>query len=346
MIFVVIALKLMDDFNLYCYNKRIEEKTTDDIFHIPCAQRMVSHRKDRSKMSLNMDYLSNFITAAEYRNFTAAADRLFINQSTLSRQVQSLEESLETPLFIRNGKNLTLTKAGQMLYETGQTLLDNMRQVESLVRDAASYENNRVIIYSIPAFLDATALVYRRLRDKGIAADVIIHHLQAEDPKALLSSNAVDFLIMFDRFMENNDEMLDRIPFAREGFCVVCAPDHPFALHKSLTFREASSQNVLFGLGFPGLYPQKQNRKIDDDVITHKTLESHHDAVLLGEGILILPIVCARCFASDLAIVPISDLELQYNIELVYKKNRPLTPTARAYAEEIRAVGAEVFGPV
>jgi len=295
-------------------------------------------------MSINLDYLANFITAAEYRNFTAAADRLFINQSTLSRQVQSLEESLDATLFIRNGKSLTLTEAGQVLYETGQALLEHMRQVESLVRDTASYENNLVTIYSIPAFLNATAEACRRLEKRGIRAEIVVHHLQAEDPHALLSSNTVDFLIMFDQFLMGRDSRLERIPFARDGFCVVCSPEHPFARRDSVTFREAQGENVLFGLGFPGLTAPGVLHEIGETA-ARKPLESHHDAILLNQGILILPIVCARSYASDLRIVPISDPELRYRIELVYRSDRRLSPAARAYMEEIRAIGQELFAP-
>lgn len=295
-------------------------------------------------MSLNMDYLSNFIVAADYQNFTTAAKRLFINQSTLSRQIHALEESLGTPLFIRNGKNLSLTKAGEILYETGHTMLDNMRQVEALVRNAADLANNRIIIYSIPAYIDATAAAYRRLKERGILADVVIHHLQAEDPTSRLASNAVDFLILFEIPAEKSDDQLEHIPFARDGFCVVCAPDHPFAQRESVAFREVLAQNVLFGLGFPGLYHSRHVQENDDVTTVQRSLESYHDAVFVGEGVLLLPIVCARSFAADLAIVPVSDPDLRYNIELVYKKDRPLSPTAYAYAQELRAIGAEVFG--
>ena len=294
-------------------------------------------------MSINMDYLANFITAAEYRNFTAAADRLFINQSTLSRQVQSLEESPRTPLFIRNGRNLSLTHAGQVLFETGQVLLEHMRQVESLVNDAASYERNRITIYSIPAYLDATAEAYANLRARGITPEVIIHHLQAEDPNALLASNAVDFLIMFDRFMESETDLFERVPFAREGFCIVCAPDHPLAERQSVSLLEAMEHNILFGLGFPGLSAQRPFRENGDIARPPRTLESYHDAVRLGDGVLILPTVCARSFAADLRMVPISDPDLLYNIELVYRKDRPLSAVAKHYAEEIRAIGRRVF---
>lgn len=292
-------------------------------------------------MSINLDHLANFITAAEYRNFTAAADRLFINQSTLSRQVQSLEESLKAPLFIRNGKNLTLTKAGQLLFEAGQSLMQHADQVESLVRDAANAENSRIVIYSIPAFLEASAEAYRRLRDRGMKVEILLHHLHAEDPFALLSSDGVDFLIMFDRFRGPGD--LERIPFARDGFCLVCGPGHPLAARKSVTFREAREENIIFGMGFPGLSAMSDPRTAAENAPSFRTLESHHDAVLLGEGVLLLPIVCAGTYAADLRVVPISDPDLTYTLELIYKKDRPLSPAARAYAEEIRAIGRGIF---
>ena len=297
-------------------------------------------------MSINLDYLANFIIAAEYRSFTNAAERLFINQSTLSRQMQALEESLHTPLFIRNGKNLSLTRAGQVLYETGQTLLLQAGEVQKMVQDAANYENNRITIFSIPAVVEGTAEAQRILQSRGFHPDIIIHHLQSEDTQALLSSNTVDFLITYSSYIEERS-LSDcvRIPFSREGFCAVCAPDHPLAQHKSVTFRECLKQNVLFGLGFPGLLPHAVAEP-GDSSNPGRTLESYHDSVLLGEGILVLPSCVARGFASDLSYIPISDPNMRYNIELVYKKHRPFSPVCRAYAEAIREVGRRVFETV
>lgn len=58
-----------------------------------------------------------FIEAAERQSFTAAAERLFLAQSTLSRQIMLLEEEFGTPFFLREKNGLVLTPAGKVFYE-------------------------------------------------------------------------------------------------------------------------------------------------------------------------------------------------------------------------------------
>ena len=66
---------------------------------------------------MNTIQIKYFLTAAEYLNFTKAAERLFISQPALSKQLHVMEEELEMMLFRREGKKMTLTPAGKVLYD-------------------------------------------------------------------------------------------------------------------------------------------------------------------------------------------------------------------------------------
>lgn len=66
--------------------------------------------------TLDWDKLKTFHAAAETGSLTAAAERLSISQSAVSRQITALEESLDTPLFHRHARGLTLTEQGRILF--------------------------------------------------------------------------------------------------------------------------------------------------------------------------------------------------------------------------------------
>lgn len=66
--------------------------------------------------TLDWDKLKTFHAAAESGSLTAAAERLGISQSAVSRQITALEESLDTPLFHRHARGLTLTEQGRILF--------------------------------------------------------------------------------------------------------------------------------------------------------------------------------------------------------------------------------------
>ena len=68
-------------------------------------------------MSVKLELYKVFKEVAEAGNITAAASALFISQSAVSQSIKQLEAELQTRLFARNSRGVTLTPDGKMLYE-------------------------------------------------------------------------------------------------------------------------------------------------------------------------------------------------------------------------------------
>ena len=58
---------------------------------------------------MNTTQIKCFLALAETLNYTRAAARLYLSQPGLSRQINSIEQELNTQLFIRNQRNVRLT---------------------------------------------------------------------------------------------------------------------------------------------------------------------------------------------------------------------------------------------
>jgi len=82
----------------------------------------------------SLDLLKGFEAAARHLSFTRAAEELFLTQSALSRQMQTLEEQLGLPLFERRHRQLLLTDAGQVLQTTAKAVLDEIAQAVAAIR--------------------------------------------------------------------------------------------------------------------------------------------------------------------------------------------------------------------
>ena len=82
----------------------------------------------------SLDLLKGFDAAARHLSFTRAAQDLFVTQSALSRQIQTLEEQLGVPLFERRHRELRLTNAGQILQAAATTVLDQLAQSIAKIR--------------------------------------------------------------------------------------------------------------------------------------------------------------------------------------------------------------------
>ena len=63
---------------------------------------------------MNLNQLTYFVTLAQIENYTRAAKRLDITQPSLSHAISNLEKELQVPLFERHGRNVTMTKYGEM----------------------------------------------------------------------------------------------------------------------------------------------------------------------------------------------------------------------------------------
>ena len=91
---------------------------------------------------LNLQY---FCVAAEELSFTKAAKRLFISQQSLSSHISRLEEEFGVALFNRS-QPVTLTQAGECLYQNSQLLLYQKNQTEKALQDIRDFRRGELTI--------------------------------------------------------------------------------------------------------------------------------------------------------------------------------------------------------
>ena len=88
-------------------------------------------------VNLPTELLRSFAAIVDSGSMLRATERVFVTQSALSLQMKRLEETLQTPLFHRDGRRLTLTPAGQTLLAFAREILStNDRAVATLTGDA------------------------------------------------------------------------------------------------------------------------------------------------------------------------------------------------------------------
>ncbi|MGK5529789.1 LysR family transcriptional regulator [Streptomyces sp. URMC 129] len=85
-------------------------------------------------MDVDTRVLRYYVAVAEHLSFTRAARELFVSQPSLSRQIQRLESELGAALFVRTGRQVRLTAAGESLLPVARRMLGDWRQAVREVR--------------------------------------------------------------------------------------------------------------------------------------------------------------------------------------------------------------------
>ena len=84
---------------------------------------------------MDWDKVRVFYTVAEAGSFTHAGENLHLSQSAVSRQISSLEESLNVSLFHRHARGLILTEQGELLFRTAADVLQKLSIAEQRILD-------------------------------------------------------------------------------------------------------------------------------------------------------------------------------------------------------------------
>ena len=97
-------------------------------------------------MDVHLRDLRYFTAVAEELHFRKAAERLFVSQPVLSRQIARLEQDLKAQLFIRDRRSVQLTSAGEALLHRTRHLLEDWDATTKEVTTLARKEQSVLVI--------------------------------------------------------------------------------------------------------------------------------------------------------------------------------------------------------
>ena len=93
---------------------------------------------------MELRQLEYFVAVARHRNFTRAAEELYVTQPALSQQVRRLEAELGLTLLTRTPQGVELTSAGADLFEHAESILGEVAQARAALDQHAGVERGIV----------------------------------------------------------------------------------------------------------------------------------------------------------------------------------------------------------
>jgi len=200
-------------------------------------------------MDLEIRHLRLVAAVAEVGSLTRAGDQLHLTQSALSHQLRDIESRLGTPLFLRVGKRLVLTAAGDRLLASATDVLERLRQAEhdirEMSRDRAGSLRITTECYTCYHWLPPLLLRFRRRFPRvEVRIDVeATHH-----PVKMLLAGKIDLGLM-------STPVRDRRLVSRRVFddqlVLIASPHHRFAQQSRVRLAQMRDETLF-------VYPPKE----------------------------------------------------------------------------------------
>ena len=100
---------------------------------------------------MQLNSINYFVTIAQEKSISKAADKLFVSQPALSLYMKKIESELNTPLFVHGNRNFELTQAGEIFFQEGQVILQLYEQMMRRITSLAN-SNQEIVHFGISPF--------------------------------------------------------------------------------------------------------------------------------------------------------------------------------------------------
>lgn len=285
---------------------------------------------------MDLRQLATFVTIVHTGSFTAAAQQLGYAQSTVTGQIQNLEETLSTQLFERIGRQVHLTASGKVLYQHAQNLLAIAKQAEAEVKNP-TFPSGQLFI-GTPESLCAELLpaLVKEYQTLYPQVDLQLRFDTCHEFRNALRKGTLDTALFLDEPLQEPDFTIHTL--FPEPMCLLAAPDHPYAKAERILPQDLSDQSLLltepgcsYRLLFEGMLRQYQVKP--RSILEISSIEVLRQFALHGLGITFLSRRAAQRELASGELVPLPWAGPAFHIyaQLAHHRDKWLSPALQAF---------------
>ncbi|MCA9405183.1 MAG: LysR family transcriptional regulator [Candidatus Omnitrophica bacterium] len=285
---------------------------------------------------VDLFFLKTFVSAARSKSFKTAAERNFITQPAVSQQMRALEKKLGGKLFQRQGKNIVLTSAGEILLPYAENILHQYTEAQSRIQKMESHYIGTIrtaTIYSIGLY-DLQPLV-RRYLSKHPQVTIQLEYNQSRRIYEMVQNQRIDFgFVAYPKEMPGVQSTV----FHNHKLVCVQSPHKRVFSKKTVTLKDLNEQPyITFSAKVPTgkaidnfLKTKNINPRYIQDYENIETLKS---AVLIGMGFSIVPkaTIQHELKNGDLEIVNVNKLDIERPLAVLMAKDKVLTKAMKGF---------------
>ena len=287
--------------------------------------------------------LTYFLAAAQTQNFRKAAERCFVAQSALSRQIAALEQELEVMLFTRNKKRVALTPAGQEFARYVKNAMEQLQEGQQWISELHAGQGGTILLGCIEslatALLPALFATFHQ-RYPQVRLKVRVNH--TDELITLVEQGEVELGLVLDPRLQS--ELLIVKELFRQPLHLLVSAQHPLAqMHASAVTLEHILTEPLLLLDETSRMGQITQRIFAQrglplrPLVEIESVEGLKEMVRQGIGVtLTLPaLIRPSQIGTDLALLPIADVLEEFIFALVYRRVGAISRAAREFINTI-----------
>ena len=196
---------------------------------------------------MEMKQLEYFLKLVETGNYLAAAEALFISQSSLSKQILALEKELGFQLIDRSKRKIAITPTGTVFFRHAQEIHHAYRAMLVETKPYKTISTLSIIAipviaqYGIPAFIAQFQREYPNIQ-------LILEEREASAILTALNNHQCDLAFVRDNYLDSSRYAV--LEVACDKMLVVLSNKHHFAGRESLALAELADENfIIFDKG-------------------------------------------------------------------------------------------------
>jgi len=253
-------------------------------------------------MDIDTRLLRYFAAVAAEGNLTRAAQRLFVSQPALTKQIKQLESQLGVQVFTRSRAGMTLTAAGQALVGRTPAVLACWDQTLAETRAAASQAARVLRVgFMSSAANEATQQIIAAFACRRPGWRVDLQQAAWSDPTAGLASGDVDAALLRLPFPGQDEVRIEVL--ITEPRWVALPVTHPLAARDQVSFCQLWDEPFVVAPAETGLWrdywlatSERQGHPVRIGAVTDQP-DAFLAVIANGDGIALVPESAARYYA-------------------------------------------------
>ncbi|RZS45220.1 LysR family transcriptional regulator [Herbihabitans rhizosphaerae] len=196
-------------------------------------------------MDVHLRDLRYFVAVAEDLHFTHAAERLYVSQPSLSKQVRSLERHLGVPLFDRDNREVRLTEAGAALLPAARRVLAEWAAARAAVDEVTAARRATLVVgmSTSPGRSGLLPAIRSRFTAEHDGVRITLRQVEWGDPTAGLADADTDVAFVWLPLLDERRYRWTVV--AEEPRHVALPATHPLARKEIVDFADLLDEPFL-----------------------------------------------------------------------------------------------------